>query len=249
MRFLGKSPSLAKILAKLKVVYGDVSGVDSLMRKLYRMEQSPKESVSAFSTRLEGVLNEISERHPQQVDDAEEMLKGRLYHGLKKPMRDALTFLFKDPKTSYVDLLVEARAMEGDVNAVHEKTVTSKMVRPAEDSGDEEAEEERSAVQQLVHEVAQLRSAMAEMKTDKTDKKHSYKPPSSGPRSGPPGRRFDKSERQCYRCHGFGHIQYDCPNLPAGNGAMGPGKGGDQPQNKNLKSPQENQSHHSQRQQ
>ena len=83
------------------------------MQKFYKISQG-NEKVPSFVTRLEGTLNEIRIKCPSTIADHEvpSHLKDRLFHRVKKHIRDSVRYLYSNPQTTYSELVVTARRAE-----------------------------------------------------------------------------------------------------------------------------------------
>ena len=68
----------------------------------------------SFATRLEGTLNQIRIKCPSRIADHEVpgCLKDRLFHGVKKHVRDSVRYLYSNTQTTYSELVVTARRAE-----------------------------------------------------------------------------------------------------------------------------------------
>ena len=112
-RYMGPTAGVSKILEKLSVIFGTVSLFDVLMQNFYKISQG-NEKVPSFATRLEGTLNQIRIKCPGRIADHEvsSHLKDRLFHGVKKHIRDSMQYLYSNPHTTYSELVVTARRAE-----------------------------------------------------------------------------------------------------------------------------------------
>ena len=65
----------------------------------------------SFMTRLEGTLNQIRIKCPGRIADHKVPwhVKERLFHGVKKHVRDSVRYLYSNPQTTYSELVVAAR--------------------------------------------------------------------------------------------------------------------------------------------
>ena len=68
----------------------------------------------SFATRLEGTLNQIRIKCPSRIANHEvsSHLKDRLFHRVKKHVRDSIRYLYSNPQTTYSELVVAARRAE-----------------------------------------------------------------------------------------------------------------------------------------
>ena len=83
------------------------------MQNFYKISQG-NEKVPSFVTRLEGTLNQIRIKCPSRIANHEvsSHLKDRLFHGVKKHVRDSIWYLYSNPQTTYSKLVVAARRAE-----------------------------------------------------------------------------------------------------------------------------------------
>ena len=92
------------------VIFGTVASFDVLIQNFYKITQGNNEKVPSFATRLEGTLNEIKLRCPRQITDCEVPwhLKEWIFHGVQKYVRDLISYLYGNSKTTYSELVVTA---------------------------------------------------------------------------------------------------------------------------------------------
>ena len=83
------------------------------MQNFYKISQG-NEKVPSFATKLEGTLNQIQIQCPSRIANCEVQghLKDRLFHGVKKHVRDSVRYLYSNPQTTYSELVVTARRAE-----------------------------------------------------------------------------------------------------------------------------------------
>ena len=108
--YMGPTAGFSKILEKLSVIFGTVASFDVLMQNFYKILQG-KEKVPSFMTKLEGTLNQIRIQSPGKIVNREVPghLKDRLFHGVKKHVRDSMRYLYSKPQTTYSELVVTAK--------------------------------------------------------------------------------------------------------------------------------------------
>ena len=111
--YMGPTASVSDILEKLSVIFGTVTSFDVLMQNFYKIAQG-NEKVPSFATRLEGTLNQIRIKCPGRIADHEvpSHLKDRLFHSVKKHVRDSVRYLYSNLRTTYPELVVAARRAE-----------------------------------------------------------------------------------------------------------------------------------------
>ena len=111
--YMGPTAGVSDILEKLSVIFGTVASFDVLMQNFYKISQG-NEKVPSFVTWLEGTLNQIRIKCPGRIADHEvpSHLKDRLFHGVKKHIKDSVWYLYSNPRTTYSELVVTARRAE-----------------------------------------------------------------------------------------------------------------------------------------
>ena len=112
-RYMGPTASVSEILEKLSVIFGTVASFDMLMQNFYQLPQG-NEKVPSFVTKLEGTLNQIQIQCPGRIANCKVPghLKDRLFHRVKKHVRDSMRYLYSNPQTTYSKLVVTARRAE-----------------------------------------------------------------------------------------------------------------------------------------
>jgi hypothetical protein len=103
-----------ELLEKLDTIFGRVATFDTLMQDFYKMTQEKNEPVALFATRIEGVLARIRKVHGTKVPkhSIEGHLRDRLFHGMRKALRDSIRFLYEGQDASFSQLLLAARRAE-----------------------------------------------------------------------------------------------------------------------------------------
>ena len=101
--YMGPTASVSEILEKLLVIFSTVASFDVLMQNFYKISQGGNEKVPSFATRLEGTLNQIRIKCPSRIASHEVPghLKDRLFHRVKKHVRDSIRYLYSNPQTTY----------------------------------------------------------------------------------------------------------------------------------------------------
>ena len=62
---MGPGTSLATIIKKFGIIYGNVGLYDLLMWYFYRADQGEEVTVTSFATRIEGVLSQVRDKFPK----------------------------------------------------------------------------------------------------------------------------------------------------------------------------------------
>ena len=81
------------------------------------------EKVPTFATSLEGTLNQIWLKCPRWIANHEVSwhLKDRLFHGVCKHTRDSIRYLYSNPETTYLQLMVMAHKAESEMEEEKDK--------------------------------------------------------------------------------------------------------------------------------
>ena len=211
VRFLGPSATTAQILDKLETVYGAVANFDQLILGLYTIRQERGEKVQQFATRLEDAVNQIELQYPngEQQLSIKRHLKDRLFHGMKKNLRDTIRFHFEQSNSTYESLLVNAKKSEAE-------EVSGNLLKANLKSADAEVEVESSELTGLKEQLANVMAAVKELGTnnnngnqrsDQPKKKVRFEDVTKAKRPWS----IPKGVPQCYRCGGWGHMRRECP--------------------------------------
>ena len=139
--YMGPTAGVSEILEKLLVIFGTVMSFDVLMQNFYKISQG-NEKVPSFATRLEGTLNQIRIKCPSRIADHEVPghLKDRLFHGIKKHVRDSIRYLYSNPQTTYSKLVVTARRAESETEETKVKArsaATTEVPSGSKELGDQ----------------------------------------------------------------------------------------------------------------
>ena len=112
---MGPTAGVSEILDKLSVIFSTVVSFDVLMQNFYKISQG-NEKVPSFATRLEGTFNQIQIKCPGRIANCKVPghLKDRLFHGVKKQVRDSIRYLYSNPQTTYSKLVVAARRAKSE---------------------------------------------------------------------------------------------------------------------------------------
>ena len=184
--YMGPTAGVSKILEKLSVIFGTVVSFDVLMQNFYKILQG-NEKVPLFATRLEGTLNQIRIKCPSRIANHEvsSHLKGWLFHGVKKHVRDSVRYLYSHPQTTYSELVVAARRAESETEE------TKVKVRSAT------ATEVPSSLKELGVQIARLMATL----TRAEQNSHSASAPSSQRHRGRGRGWMDRNTSVCPNSH------------------------------------------------
>ena len=140
--------------------------------------------------------------------DRERQLRDRLFHGMLKPYRVALRYLYNIQDVGYCDFLEEVRK----VQECDEKPLANIKSKSAQ-------------VEAKDDELAALKIQVAEL-TDTLKGAKENGPTYKGKKNGKDVRDLKGTEKmaagpfhgrdqlfQCFKCHGWGHLARDCPSL------------------------------------
>ena len=126
---LGEKASVERIIEKLEGVYGIVETGSTLLQRFYNSKQEPDETIASYSCRIEEIVNRAIDRGVVSRSQVDEMLRTKLWTGLKDDrVRNAIRFKL-DQVTNFDRLRAELRSLEQefkefDVTA-HSKTYRS----------------------------------------------------------------------------------------------------------------------------
>ena len=83
---MGPTSSMAHILQKLAIIFGTVASFNVMMQNFSKVTQGNHEKVPSFTTRLEGILNQIKLQCPRRMMELEvqQHLKDYLFYGVHK---------------------------------------------------------------------------------------------------------------------------------------------------------------------
>ena len=139
--------------------------------------------------------------------DRERQLRDRLFHGMLKPYRDALRYLYNNKEVGYYDVLEEARKVQecDDKTSVNIKSKSAQV--------ETEHDELAALRMQMAELTATLKSAKVNGPPHKGKKNGKGRRDLKGPdhfAAGP----FHGRDRpfQCLICWGWGHLARDCPS-------------------------------------
>jgi hypothetical protein len=203
MRYMGANASLDDVLAKLEQQYIQVVSCDKLLQDFFQLSQDKGEKVQNFASRLEGALNKIRIRYPNNLTVAEEKrhLKERLFHGMKKNLRDSIRYLFDNEKTTFNDLLIAARRAEAES--------PDKVIAPVKAKATSVGSDEMSDCPKGNDQLGELKTEIVQLK--QLFQNHNNQRPKDKNKDDDKSK--DKKKTPvCYKCGGLGHFKRDCPS-------------------------------------
>ena len=119
-----------ELLEALKAKFASVSSLDVMMKNFYAITQTD-DSISQYAIKLEKILGSIRVSHPQAFSKLEfaSHLRNRFFHGLTDHMRSNLRYKY-DQGSSYEDLLLCARQIEGEKQDERKQEVLNSSPKP-----------------------------------------------------------------------------------------------------------------------
>ena len=190
---LGPRATVEAILDKLESMYGSVAPFETLMKEFFEQQQGKHEKVNVYVTRLEGLIAEMLKRYPERItpEQARQDLKGRLFQGLRKNLRDSLRYLYDTPGVTTKQLLTAARKAEAE----------SEDTKVSGSGTSKGAADEEDPLRGVAREIGAL----------KTEVRKNFQPKEAPKKPRPKGR-MRPSQIICYKCKGRGHMRKQCPS-------------------------------------
>lgn len=118
---LGTGVDIETILEKFESVYGTVEIKEELLAKFYSVKQGESEDITGWSCRHEDLLSSVVEQRMSSHHDSEEMLRTKLWAGLRQDRKDISGFKFEMIK-GFDKLRVELRKIEREHNLPEKET-------------------------------------------------------------------------------------------------------------------------------
>ena len=117
VRNLGDEASVEEILEYLTGTFQGAAPFDTLLKNFFQLQQEDSEKVAQYSIRFESKLANLKWQYPQGLSNETELQykRDRLFYGLHKNIRDSIRSSYKDPKTTYAELLRAAREIEEEL--------------------------------------------------------------------------------------------------------------------------------------
>lgn len=162
---LGENASIEDILRKLEGVYGIVESGTTLLQQFYNAKQESGESVAEYGCRLEEIVNRAISRGAVAKEQANEMLRSKMWTGLRdERVRNATRYKY-DMTLDFDALRAELRAMEQEIkeldrvqnkNSIQQRTSHMPQVR-----GENIGEQTKKSLDELKQKVKVLEEKVA----------------------------------------------------------------------------------------
>ena len=148
---------IKEVIRKFESVYGLVESRSSMLAKFYGARQADNEDVTAWTCRLEELLNKLIERNYLDVQDSNEMLCDMFWTGLRQSIKDISGYKFEHVK-DFDKLRVEVRRIEQDhkANNSSSRLVTLKRAAETDDESTKEMKHLRKMMATLTTTVAHM---------------------------------------------------------------------------------------------
>ena len=212
--FIGFDKELNVLIEALEERYGKGETTDHIQQEFYQLTQDKNEQVQQFAGRLEFRYKKLVVSYPDRYNAG--TLKERLFYGMTQHLRDSMQYLYKQPDTTYEELLASAK--EAEAEWFEHKMMRSKAMSVV-DPGKKEREELKSRIDKLTAELNK-KDTSKQWKNENWKKK---KTPTSSPRDSPKGKgpgitsagpfREGRKPLQCHNCGGWGHVKRECAML------------------------------------
>ena len=146
---LGIGASVDEILTKFKAVFGPTVSGQTIMSTFYSLKQREGEDAGTFANRLEDCLYQVIQCGKVERSASNTMLKEAFEAGLRTQTRLAVGFLFRLHTLKFEELVLEVKRTERELKLTPSATVHSVQ---------------ESQIQQLISQVAQLRTELQTLK-------------------------------------------------------------------------------------
>jgi hypothetical protein len=221
---LGVRASLEDLLKKLDGIYGLVEPSESILAQFYSANQHEGEDVARWACRLEDLLDRAKKQRRISTEAAEEMLRTKLWSGLKPSLNEASRHKF-DSSDSFDNLVIELRRIELEhrqrIGKTSDKSTVKTITKSATTTeGREELNELKGMINSLTSSVKSMQEEMSTRKKYDQGQQSStgavpkqkfqntaYKQPNNRPDDDKPS---NTGECVCWRCGQVGHVRLGC---------------------------------------
>jgi hypothetical protein len=124
---LGARADVTEVIHKLDGLYGKVMSEGASLTLFYATEQKEGEDVTAWSCRLEDLIQPAEEKGLIDKRTKDEMLRSKLWNGLKDDrLKQATRYKF-DTQKNYDELVIAIRAVEQELLPIEESKGEKKV--------------------------------------------------------------------------------------------------------------------------
>ena len=206
--FIGFDKELPVLISALEEQYGKGETTDKIQQEFYQLIQDRNEQVQQFAGQLEFRYKKLVTSYPDRYNS--NTLKERLFYGMTQHLRDSMRYLYKQPLTTYEQLLASAK--EAEAEWLEHKTIRSKMTIASQaDPGRKEREELKSKIDKLTAELNKREKERhwKKKRTPINSPRDSLNSKGPGVTAAGPFRE-GQCPLQCYNCGGWGHVKREC---------------------------------------
>ncbi|VDI03961.1 Hypothetical predicted protein [Mytilus galloprovincialis] len=156
---LGTDASLTEIMSKMESVFGNVDELETIMSDFYNAKQKETEDVSAWSCRLEGILDKAIHSWKVSKPQADTMMHDMLWKGLRPDIKH-ISHYEKERFKTFDHLRVALRKIEKEHNLdeLPKVKATSKQAIANDMNEKEEESELVTTLKQINTRLEQLES-------------------------------------------------------------------------------------------
>ena len=160
---LGPKAEVRDIIEKFDGLYGTVATEGTLLSQFYSAQQNQDEDVTSWSCRLEDTIQKVYERGLLDRTTTREMLRSKLWSGLRNETLKNATRHKYDLIKNYDELVIEIRSVEQELGLLTpKKTVKSQFVQKTASEKDDRSE---ATLKSISERLARLEKEMADVKS------------------------------------------------------------------------------------
>ena len=232
---MGPKAATGELLDKLHGRYGVVMTESSLLTRFYTSVQADKEDVTAWSVRLEDIIQQVHHKGLISFGTMREMLRSKLWSGLRDEQLRQATRHKYDAIKDFDELVIEIRRVESETKGATEEKKKAKAhvlqqnkeERRTDDKTQAMFKKLESRLDALEKDVKEIKSRDV-LRNEDSANKQGYESVNS--RRGRGGRSWrsrgkarwqgkdrreesldgKKNEERCYHCGQTGHIALGC---------------------------------------